>query len=354
MNQLTKSTVIPGNQNSRQHSDGRYRNLDPERPAPRTDRNIIWDFFFNKPDNTVPSSPIPIRAISRSELDAAPDRSLYRLGHSTLLMKLRGHWWITDPVFAERASPVQWAGPRRFHSPPIGLDDMPPLRGVLLSHDHYDHLDRAAIRALARTGAEFYMPLGVGERLAAWGVSAGRVHEFDWWQGVDVDGLRLTFAPAQHFSGRALNDRNRTLWGSWVIEDADFRLFFSGDSGYFSGFKAIGEAFGPFDVTCIETGAYDANWPGVHMQPEETLQAHLDLRGRWLLPIHNGTFDLAMHAWHEPFERITALARAAKVALATPAFGERFHLDAPHPGSAWWREDVERIGATLEPAAGRR
>jgi L-ascorbate metabolism protein UlaG (beta-lactamase superfamily) len=316
------------------------------RPAPATDRNVMWDLLFNKPKNTIPSAPIPVRRLQRDELDAAPDRSLYRLGHSTLLLKLRGHWWITDPVFAQRASPVQWMGPRRFHAPPIALRDLPPIRGVLLSHDHYDHLDRAAVRALARAGARFYMPLGVGDRLAAWGVPASLIRQFDWWQGAEVDGLRITATPAQHFSGRSLTDRNRTLWCSWVVEDADFRLFFSGDSGYFSGFRSIGERFGPFDVTCIETGAYNASWPGVHMQPEETVQAHQDLHGHWLLPIHNGTFDLAMHAWYEPFERITALSRAHRIALATPMFGERFQLDAPHPGAAWWRAVPDADTAT--------
>ncbi|HEV2539651.1 MAG TPA: MBL fold metallo-hydrolase [Frateuria sp.] len=339
---------LPSYPQSPQSTGDRFRNQDPMRPAPATDRNVMWDLLFDKPKNTVPAAPIPVRRLTRDELDAAPDRSLYRLGHSTLLLKLRGHWWITDPVFAQRASPVQWMGPRRFHAPPIALRDLPPIRGVLLSHDHYDHLDRAAVRALARAGARFYMPLGVGARLAAWGVPASLIEQFDWWQGAEIDGLRITATPAQHFSGRSLADRNRTLWCSWVVEDGDVRLFFSGDSGYFSGFRAIGERFGPFDVTCIETGAYNRDWPGVHMQPEETVQAHQDLRGRWLLPIHNGTFDLAMHAWHEPFERIAALARTHRIALATPLFGERVQLDAPHPGTAWWRA-VSEADAAMSP-----
>jgi L-ascorbate metabolism protein UlaG (beta-lactamase superfamily) len=169
----------------------------------------------------VPAEPIPVRAVSQAELQAAPDRSLYRLGHSTLLLKLRGQWWLTDPVFSERASPVQWAGPRRFHAPPIALADLPSIRGVLLSHDHYDHLDRTAVRALAKAGTRFYVPLGVGDRLRSWGVPAARIQQFDWWQGADVDGLRITSTPAQHFSGRTLTDRNRTLW---TLGDRGWRL----------------------------------------------------------------------------------------------------------------------------------
>jgi L-ascorbate metabolism protein UlaG (beta-lactamase superfamily) len=182
----------------------------------------------------------------------------------------------------------------------------------------------------------------VGDQLIAWGIDPKQVEQLDWWQSTVVDDLRLTATPAQHFSGRGLTDSDRSLWASWVIQDEDLRVFFSGDSGYFNGFKAIGDAYGPFDLTLMETGAYDKRWAFVHMQPEETLQAHLDLRGRVLLPIHNGTFDLAMHAWQEPFERISALAAAQGVALTTPEMGERLDLAAPHAGSPWWRKRVSQ------------
>ncbi len=322
---------------SRQYADGQFRNTTP-RPAtaPQPGAGTMWDFFFNKPKNTEPRAPIPVRRLTRAELDAAPDRSLYRLGHSTLLMKLRGQWWLTDPVFSKRASPVQWFGPKRFHAPPIALDELPPIRGVLLSHDHYDHLDKAAIKALAKKTDLFLAPLGVGDRLVAWGVPRANVRQFDWWQGAAVDGVQFTFAPAQHFSGRGLRDGNRTLWGSWAIVDGERRVFFSGDSGYFAGFAEIGRRLGPFDLTLMETGAYYAQWPYVHMQPEQTVQAHQDLRGRWLLPIHNGTFDLAMHPWFEPFERVLALGGERGIEVATPIMGERIDLDAPHAGERWW------------------
>lgn len=326
---------------SPQYADGQFRNATPK-PAttPDPDASTMWDFFFNKPKNTVPHAPVPVRTLTRAQLDAAPDRSLYRLGHSTILMKLRGHWWITDPVFSERASPVQFFGPKRFHAPPIALDELPPIRGVLLSHDHYDHLDKAAIKALARKTEVFLAPLGVGDRLTAWGVPNEKVRQFDWWQGVEIDGLQLTFAPTQHFSGRGLRDGNRTLWGSWVIADGDKRLYFSGDSGYFDGFKEIGRRFGPFDLTLLETGAYNTQWPYVHMQPKETVQAHRDLRGRWLLPIHNGTFDLAMHAWDDPFEQVLRFGGEQGIEIATPVMGERIDINAPHAGERWWRAVV--------------
>jgi len=329
---------------SPQREDGRFRNPVP-RPAMgfwKTLR-ILRDALFNKPADAVPAAPPTVLALTPQQLAQAPDRSLFRLGHSTMLIKLRGGWWITDPVFAERASPVQWAGPKRFHAPPIALDDLPPLRGVLLSHDHFDHLDYATVRRLADSAQVFLTPLGVGDRLIAWGIDPAKVRQFDWWEGTTVDGVRFVATPAQHFSGRGLFDSDKTLWASWTVIDEPasgppLRLFFSGDTGYFAGFAEIGRRFGPFDVTLMETGAYDAHWPHVHMQPEQTVQAHIDLRGRWLLPIHNGTFDLAMHAWTEPFERVSALAAERGVALTTPRMGERVDLQSPQPMAPWWRD----------------
>ncbi|KVC42418.1 MBL fold metallo-hydrolase [Burkholderia diffusa] len=323
---------------SPQHNGVRFSNVAP-RPAEGFGKtfSIAWNMLINKPLDTVPTGALPIDSLTREQLDAAPDRSLYRLGHSTLLLKLRGEFWLTDPVFAERASPFRRIGPKRFHAPPITLEHLPPLRGVILSHDHYDHLDRDTVLALAATTSVFVTTLGVGDRLIEWGIEAKKVRQLDWWQSVDVDGLTLTATPAQHFSGRSLFDGNSTLWASWVIVDDDLRVFFSGDTGYFDGFRTIGERFGPFDVTLIETGAYDPQWPYVHMQPEETVQAHIDLRGRTLMPIHNGTFDLAMHRWQEPFERVTALAMVRGIELSTPRMGERLDLGAPHRGERWWR-----------------
>ena len=299
---------------------------------------IFWRMIFQKPASTRPTGMIPVKPLTREQLDKAADFSVYRLGHSTLLLKLRGRYWLTDPVYCERASPFQWVGPKRFHAPPISLDELPPLEAVILSHNHYDHLDQKTVLLLAAKTQQFLAPLGVGDLLVKWGVPASKVQQLDWWQGTQLAGVRFIATPSQHFSGRGLFDHNQTLWASWVMIIDEVRIFFSGDSGYFDGFKQIGEQFGPFDLTLMETGAYNVDWPHVHMQPEQSLQAHIDLNGRWLLPIHNGTFDLAFHAWSEPFDRIVALAEQGSVLITTPQMGEAFNLLTPHSGRAWWLE----------------
>ncbi|MCC2955108.1 MBL fold metallo-hydrolase [Massilia sp. IC2-477] len=338
MTYCSLASAAPAYSPSAHYADGKFRNAIKMREYSLGEMvGLWWNAMLNKPAGTMPLGAIPVRPLSRAALLAAPDRSLFRLGHSTMLFKLGGEFYLTDPVFSERASPVQWAGPKRFHAPPIGIAELPPIKAVILSHDHYDHLDHAAIMALAAKTEHFLAPLGVGDRLIDWGVDAGKVRQLDWWQEAKVGGVRFVATPAQHFSGRSLRDRDTTLWASWVILHDELRLFFSGDSGYFKGFKEIGERFGPFDVAMVETGAYDKQWPDVHMQPEETLQAFLDLKGKWLLPVHNGTFDLALHRWQDPLERIAALAAEKGVQLTTPEMGEPLALAQPHAGQAWWR-----------------
>ena len=297
---------------------------------------VLWDFFFNKPANTRPTGQIPVQRVTGEQLQNAPNGTVYRLGHSTVLLKLDDAFLITDPIFSDRASPLRFFGPQRFHSPPISIAELPPIKAVIISHDHYDHLDQDSIMHLADKVEFFLTPLGVGDILTGWGVPAAKVRQLDWWQETEVGSVRLVATPAQHFSGRGLFDKNSTQWASWVILAADRRLFFSGDSGYFDGFKKIGESYGPFDMTMLETGAYDANWPGVHMQPEESIQAHIDLKGQRLLPIHNGTFDLSMHSWHDPFDRAVALGEAQYIPVVTPKMGEPITMHSTERGQQWW------------------
>ncbi|WP_211284142.1 MBL fold metallo-hydrolase [Oceanimonas doudoroffii] len=288
-----------------------------------------------------PTATLPLRNIPAAELaEPSPEARVYRLGHSSVLIQLDGQTILTDPVFSERASPVQWMGPKRFHPLPLELSALPPIAAVVISHDHYDHLDKASILALNDKVARFLVPLRVGNHLRRWGVDDDKIIELDWWQSHSLGSITFTATPAQHFSGRGLRDKDHTLWAGWAIAGQAANLFFSGDSGYFDGFRDIGERLGPFDLTLIETGAYNQLWSSIHMLPEQSVQAHIDLRGEVMLPIHNSTFDLALHDWFEPLERATAAGWDRNVRVVTPMIGAAVRVHNPQVTGFWWQTDV--------------
>ncbi|HSV59014.1 MAG TPA: MBL fold metallo-hydrolase [Variovorax sp.] len=320
-------------------ADCRFRNLPNPDLQPNRSTWDIWSrFFFEAKEGTVPVDAIPVRPLTPAALAALDPAAnhIIRLGHSSHLLKLRGKYWLIDPVFGPRASPVSWIGPKRFHAPPMALEDVPPIEGLVLSHDHYDHLDVPTIEALKGRVQRYFVPLGVGQRLREWGVPAESIEEFDWWQEGKWGDIALTAAPAQHFSGRTLWDRNRTLWASWSLKSGDGHIFYSGDSGYFSGYKEIGKRLPGIHIALMENGAYDSYWPGVHMSPEETVQAFQDLGARTLYLVHNSTFDLAFHGWREPLERVAAISKERGVNLATPEIGEVLTLGKPRENRNWW------------------
>ncbi|GAA4874779.1 MBL fold metallo-hydrolase [Ferrimonas pelagia] len=324
---------------SAQYRDGKFVNSATDVQSGTGNMGaIVKRLLLEKRVDPVPAKSLPMLTPTQAELDAIAGDLAVRLGHSTVLLRLDSQYFITDPVFVDRASPVQWAGPKRFHAPAMALDDLPTLAGVVISHDHYDHLDKASVRRLAQTGTHFYAPLGVGQRLIRWGIDASQVTELDWWQSVTVGSTQLVATPAQHFSGRTLWDRDSTLWASFSFISQHSRVFFSGDGGYFDGFAEIGERYGPFDLTLMETGAYDEMWDGIHMLPEQSVQAHRDLRGKAMIPIHNGTFDLGMHAWYEPMERALAAANVDGQSLKIPMMGQVVEIGAPFEQTVWWRE----------------
>ena len=324
---------------SPQFKDCGFQNPPNPEALPSAGSWQIWSrFLVGSKTDTVPTDPIPVQPLTPAQLEALDPQAnhMVRLGHSSHLLKLRGKYWLIDPVFSERASPFQWLGPRRFHPPPITLEQLPPIEGLILSHDHYDHLDVATIEYLSQRVQRYFVPLGVKARLIEFGVPAERIAELDWWDKAQHDGVQLVATPAQHFSGRTLNDRNRTLWASWVIQSGEQRIFYSGDSGYFKGFRDIGERFGGFDLAMMENGAYDAYWPSVHMTPEQSVQAFEELRGKVLYSVHNSTFDLAFHTWHDPLDRIADLSEGKKIALATPVIGEVLTIGQPRTNVRWW------------------
>lgn len=297
-----------------------------------------WEFLFGR-NNRTPDTPLPLKPVDLSPFKSSSNHqlSVTWLGHSSLMINADGFRILTDPVFEKCVSMV---GPKRFSGDlPLDPEALPPIDVVIISHDHYDHLNRQSIRQLKGKTKAFVVPLAVGARLVKWGVSQRKIIELDWWEECRLDErLMVAATPAQHFSGRGVTDRNATLWASWVIKTPFHKLFFSGDSGYFKGFKQVGDKYGPFDMTFIECGAYGTAWPKVHMFPEQTVQAHLDLKGKVLQPIHWGTFNLALHPWYEPMERLATAAMVNSVSVATPIVGETVLYGKTTGTQKWWQQ----------------
>lgn len=265
------------------------------------------------------------------------------LGHSTVLIEIGGYRILTDPVWVERASPVGFAGPRRFQPVPVALEELPPLSAVIISHDHYDHLDRATVERLAAGGVPFITSLGVGARLEAYGVPSARVIELDWWEHTVVGraglpDLEIIATPSQHFSGRGLTDRYSTLWSSFVLRTPSQNVFFGADSGLTREYQEIGERLGPFDLAMLEIGAFHPAWSDIHLGPENALTALQWLGSPPLLPIHWGTFDLALHAWHEPPDTLLELGTRQGARLLMPPLGSPVEPGRTQSPSPWWRE----------------
>jgi L-ascorbate metabolism protein UlaG (beta-lactamase superfamily) len=329
-------TADPRVTGSPRYRDGVFHNAVPATILPPgTGPKILRELLFGKQKRR-PTGVVPV--IGRRPDDPDPD-GLYVTwyGHSTALVDIDGHRVLFDPIWSERCSPSRLVGPRRLHPAPAPLADLLPIDAVVVSHDHYDHLDMSTILTLARLGSmPFVVPLGVGAHLRRWGVPPDRVVELDWEESLQVAGLTLTATAARHFSGRAFT-RNNTLWASWALAGRTHRVFHTGDSGYFTGYAAIGAAHGPFDVTLMQIGAYGIAWPDIHMTPEQGVAAHLDLGGAVLIPLHWATFNLAMHDWAEPADRVWREAKARDVRLVVPRPGERVNIDDPPPVDGWWQ-----------------
>jgi L-ascorbate metabolism protein UlaG (beta-lactamase superfamily) len=293
-------------------------------------------FFGNRPGKK-PLAPLPsFDPRPRWQRTAETGVRATWLGHSTVLVELDGVRVLTDPVWGAQLSPVPLLSPKRFQPVPLSIETLPEIDVVIISHDHFDHLDRPSVERLARRNVPFVTALGVGAHLASWGVPVETIRELDWWESVEVSGLTITAAPAQHFSGRSLI-RNRTLWASFAVRAQNHAFFFSGDTGLTTEYAQIRERLGPFDLVMLEVGAYHPAWGDIHLGPDNALKALALLGGGPLLPVHWGTFDLALHAWDEPAEALLSLAPKQDVALMMPRLGEPIEPSRVEAVDPWWR-----------------
>ncbi|WP_127533810.1 MBL fold metallo-hydrolase [Paenibacillus kobensis] len=288
-----------------------------------------------------PDQPLPMADFDVQKIRTGGQPAVTWFGHSAALLELDGKALLLDPMFGSAPSPFPAIGGKRYSGTlPFQIEKLPEIDAVILSHDHYDHLDYGTIKKLKGKVKQFIVPLGVGSHLERWGVEPGRIKQFDWWDEFEFHGLELVCAPARHFSGRSLNDRNSTLWCSWVIKGRQASVYFSGDSGYGPHFAEIGERYGPFDFTLMECGQYNESWAAIHMMPEETVQAHIDVRGQVMLLIHWAAFTLALHDWTDPVERATKRAKERGVQVTTPRIGETVLIrpeKGVYPSFAWWK-----------------
>lgn len=330
-------------ESSARYRDGRFHNTEPLRSTLEGESlskrfGIISEFVRGGPGR-VPDVVLPVE--SPLAAWARPAETGLRatwLGHSTVLLEIDGVRVLTDPVFGERVSPVTWAGPKRFHRTPVDIAQLPALDAVLVSHDHFDHLDYPSVLELVRRDVPFYTSLGVGAHLEAWGVAPSRITELDWWETAVLPGSRLSFTatPSRHFSGRG-NGANRTAWSSFSMRGPRHSVFFSGDTGLTPELETIHQRCGAHDLVMLEVGAYHPSWGQIHLGPDNALVAHRMLGGGALLPVHWGTFDLGLHAWDHPIETLAASAAASRIQLLTPRLGRPIEPSRVETIDPWWQ-----------------
>lgn len=322
---------------SDQHAGDRFVNEEPEAGLKITPGRVA-ELVRSYPRQS-PIGAIPVVPIGKQILESPPSEELQVawLGHAGVLIEVDGKRILIDPIVSERASPVGFAGPGRFHPSPLSMEELAGIDAAFITHNHYDHLDKATLLRLTAQGTRIVVPLGNRPLLLAWGIPESQVTELDWWQDIEIGDVRIVATPARHYSNRGLFDFKKTLWVSWSIIGRNERIFVSGDSGYTTAFSKIGAELGPFDLTIVKVGAYGPgqNWRDIHMPPEESIQTHLDVKGRIMLPVHWGTFDLGNHEWDEPIKRTLAAADSAGVKLLTPKVGE-FVLPSNYNSTQWW------------------
>ena len=324
------------------YAEGKFRNQVPTDMSLRLDRLVpmLRRYYLTSVPDKFPPRPLPLLHPDLSGRDPARARVIW-FGHSTVLLEIAGLRILFDPMLGQVPAPLPFLSTSRFNPDlPAKAEDLPRLDAVLISHDHYDHLDHATLLKIKDKADRFYAPLGVGAHLARWGVEGGKIHELDWGDSAGFPGFALHCQPARHFSGRGLRDNSATLWGSWVIKAGGKTLYFSGDSGYGPHFGETGRRFGPFDLAMVECGQYDEQWPMIHMRAEQAVQAARELGAKLMMPIHWGAFALSLHAWNAPPVQVSEAARASGLPVVIPRLGEPVDLNGGKlPEGAWWEKE---------------
>lgn len=298
----------------------------------------ILGFYFNSSDRQKPPRPLPEYRPDFKKFMQGDESKVIWFGHSTFLIKVKDKLILIDPILSDYSSPVSFIV-QRFQPAVIRSEELPPIDYVLISHDHYDHLDFPTIKHFVGKKTQFIAPQGVGSHLRGWGIK--NVTELNWWDTVTKEGIEFVATPAQHFSGRSIGDKNRTLWAGYVVKTPELRVFFSGDSGYDIHFKEVGEKYGPFDIAFIENGQYNELWREVHLMPEEGVKAYRDLRAKRFFPVHWGAFDISEHRWFDPIENVYGASQKEGFPLIAPKIGESVLIKSDYEQRPWWREIME-------------
>lgn len=328
-------------QQSNQFKGGKFNN---EKDVPKelsfTETvKLAYVFFTTKVPNGRPEQDLKVHKIdSTAIVNYQGEARLLWFGHSSFLLQMGGKNILIDPMFGKVPAPHPLLGGKRFNEEfPLAIEKLPSIDAVIYSHDHYDHLDYDTVLKIKDKTSQFFVPLGVGVHLEAWDVPSNKIFELDWWEEFQLDTFKLICTPAQHFSGRKFSNGQSTLWSSWVIQSEDENIYFSGDSGYAPHFTEIGDRFGPFDLALLECGQYNERWSDIHMMPEETAQAGIDLKAKKIMPIHWGGFKLALHEWTDPVVRVTEKAMELNIELITPRIGDEIRVkDSINKFPNWW------------------
>ncbi len=324
---------------SENFESGKFKNAIPTKlDMGFSDMMTLMGKYFKGIKGAAPDFEIPVLKTDSMKLNQIDSAKLIWFGHSAFFLKLDGKNILIDPMLGKVPAPHPTLGRNRYSKElPIEIEELPSIDLILISHDHYDHLDYGSIQKLTAKTAQFVVPLGVKAHLVKWGVAEERIKEFDWWQEWKYQGIDLAFTPSRHFSGRGLNNRFSTLWGSWVIQGLKDKIYFSGDGGYGNHFKEIGDKYGPFDLAMMECGQYNELWSEIHMMPEETAVAGQDVKAKVVMPIHWGAFSLALHSWTDPVERLVKSAEEIGLPLIVPKIGEEIRLSDHYKTiDSWW------------------